>query len=173
MTAKTHRFGAARARQMLPHSRSQSGYAEFSARNLPRCGGQPTQHNSTSAQRERDAMSPTDLSVPRLLRKRACRQPDAEAFRFGADELGATALPESLTWRQLFQRSSLVADEFEQCGDGGDRVAAIIPRGLSCTVALLATLQTGFITVPHSVPELSNDDKHISNTLRVASTAVI
>ena len=118
-------------------------------------------------------MAPSDFSIPGLLQERANRQPDATAFTFIDYDLGDDGFAESLTWRQLFQRAGVVAEELKRCGEIGDRTAIIAPQGLDYITAFLGTLLAGFIVIPLPLPQFGSDDDRVSAVLRDASPAVI
>jgi long-chain fatty acid adenylyltransferase FadD28 len=116
----------------------------------------------------------TEASIPAVLRDRASLQPDDVAVTFLDYERDWAGEPESLTWAQLFRRSSSVASELSTTGARGDRVVILAPQGLDYMVAFLGALQAGRIAVPLSVPLGGVLDERVDSVLHDASpTAVL
>jgi hypothetical protein len=133
----------------------------------------PTHHNSTPAQRERDAMSPTAFSIARLLQERVNRQPDADASTVITDDLAAAGCSESPMCRRLFQHSSAVADEFQQCGATRDRAAVITRQRLNYATAALPAEKAANYVGSLSTPEFSDPNEGVYSILRNESPALI
>ena len=115
-----------------------------------------------------------EASIPAVLRERASLQPDDVAVTFIDYDRSWEGDPESLTWSQLYQRSSSVAQELAGRGSAGDRVAILAPQGLDYVVAFLGALQAGRIAIPLSVPLGGAIDERVGLVVRDASpTAVL
>ncbi len=81
-----------------------------------------------------------ELCVHQLFEEQAARTPDAVAAAFG---------DESLTYRQLNERSNQLATHLRTLGVGPDRLVGIyIERSLDLLVAILGTLKAGGAYVP-------------------------
>ncbi len=118
-------------------------------------------------------MTTTDASIPVLLQERARQQPDATAFTFVDYDVDAAGFAESLTWSQVHNRATVVANELSLSGSVGDRAAILAPQGLDYLVAFLGALQAGFIAVPLSVPQFGHHDERVSSVLQDCSPAVM
>jgi len=115
-----------------------------------------------------------EASIPAVLRERASLQPDDVAVTFIDYDRNWEGDLESLTWSQLYQRSSSVAQELAGRGSAGDRVAILAPQGLDYVVAFLGALQAGRIAIPLSVPLGGAIDERVGLVVRDASpTAVL
>jgi long-chain fatty acid adenylyltransferase FadD28 len=112
-------------------------------------------------------------SIPAVLRERASLQPNDEAFTFVDYEHDPNGVPETLTWSQLYRRSSNVARELQLCGKPGDRAVILAPQGLEYIAAFLGSLQAGLIAVPLSVPHAGAHDERVNSVLRDTSPSVI
>ena len=115
-----------------------------------------------------------EASIPTILRERASLQPDDLAVSFIDYDRNWAGDTESLTWSQLYQKSSSVAQEVSQTGSAGDRAVILAPQGLDYLVAFLGALQAGRVAVPLSVPLGGAADERVDLVLRDASpTAVL
>jgi fatty acid CoA ligase FadD28 len=115
-----------------------------------------------------------EASIPTILRERASLQPDDLAVSFIDYDRNWAGDTESLTWSQLYQKSSSVAQEISQTGSAGDRAVILAPQGLDYLVAFLGALQAGRVAVPLSVPLGGAADERVDLVLRDASpTAVL
>ena len=100
--------------------------------------------------------------IPALLAHRAEQQADDTAYTFidyEADPAGAT---ESLTWSELRDRVSVVAEQLSRLGSPGERAVVLAPQGLDYIVGFLGAVQAGFIAVPLSVPQPGQHDEQVS-----------
>lgn len=88
-------------------------------------------------------------SLVALLEHRAATQPDDRAFVFLSDRGAREA---ELTFKQLQDRASAVAQELVRKGAPGDRALLIFPQGLDFIGALFGCLMAGVIGVPMMVP---------------------
>jgi fatty acid CoA ligase FadD28 len=114
-----------------------------------------------------------EASIPAVLRERASLQPDDVAVTFIDYDRDWGGEPESLTWSQLHQRASSVAQELTHSGSAGDRAVILAPQGLDYMVAFLGALQAGRIAVPLSVPLGGVTDERVGLVLRDASPAAV
>ena len=115
-----------------------------------------------------------EASIPTILRERASLQPDDLAVSFIDYDRNWAGDTKSLTWSQLYQKSSSVAQEISQTGSAGDRAVILAPQGLDYLVAFLGALQAGRVAVPLSVPLGGAADERVDLVLRDASpTAVL
>jgi acyl-CoA synthetase (AMP-forming)/AMP-acid ligase II len=129
--------------------------------------------NHTSVERQANASPLHGPSILALLLRHAQEQPDETAYTFVDYAQDATGFTERLTWSQLAQRTSAVADELRLCGSIGDRAAIMAPHGLDYITAFLGALHAGFIAVPLSVPQFGIHDERVSSALRDSMPAVI
>ncbi|AFM18251.1 non-ribosomal peptide synthase/amino acid adenylation enzyme [Mycolicibacterium chubuense NBB4] len=80
------------------------------------------------------------VSIPGLFAAQAARSPDAVAVVCGA---------QSMSYRELDERSTRLAHLLAKCGAGpGRTVALMLPRSAGAVVAILAVLKTGAAYVP-------------------------
>lgn len=112
-------------------------------------------------------------SIPAVLRERASLQPNDAAFTFIDYQHDGTAVSETLTWAQLYQRSANIAGELSVCGSPGDRAVILAPQGLDYIAAFVGSLQAGLIAVPLSVPQAGAHDERVNSVLRDTAPAVI
>ena len=71
-----------------------------------------------------------------VLRERASLQPNDKAFTYIDYEQDWNGAAESLTWSQLYRRTTNVARELERCGSPGDRAVILAPQGLDYIVGV-------------------------------------
>jgi fatty acid CoA ligase FadD28 len=114
-----------------------------------------------------------EASIPAVLRERASLQPDDIAVTFIDYDRNWDGDPETLTWSQLYQRSSRVAQGLSRTGSAGDRAVILAPQGLDYMVAFLGALQAGRIAVPLSVPLGGAIDERVGLVLRDATPAAV
>ncbi|MGV0797720.1 AMP-binding protein, partial [Mycolicibacterium elephantis] len=91
-------------------------------------------------------------SIPAVLRERASLQPNDVAFTYIDYDHDGNAVSENLTWAQLNRRAANLAAELSAFGSPGDRAVILAPQGLDYITAFVASLQSGLIAVPLSVP---------------------
>ncbi|KUI02481.1 acyl-CoA synthetase [Mycobacterium sp. IS-3022] len=113
-----------------------------------------------------------ETSLVDVLRERASVQPDDPAFTFIDYEQDWNGVAESLTWSQLYRRTTNLARELDHHGSIGDRAVILAPQGLDYIVAFLGALQAGRIAVPLSVPLGGVSDERVDSVLRDASPSV-
>lgn len=87
-------------------------------------------------------------SITDLIQLRASMRPDAAAYVFLPDQ----GTPESITYRELAERSALLAAAVASSGGSGDRVLLLFPPGIDYVVALFACLHAGRVAVPAYPP---------------------
>ncbi|MDT5192281.1 MAG: hypothetical protein QOI28_4532, partial [Mycobacterium sp.] len=69
-------------------------------------------------------------SIPAILRERASLQPNDTAFTFVDYEQDWDGVSTSLTWAQLYRRTTNVARELSAIAKTGDRAVIVAPQGL-------------------------------------------
>ncbi len=114
-----------------------------------------------------------ESSIPALLRERASLRPNEVAFTYVDYEQDWEGVEESLTWSQLYRRTSNVARELKRGGSVGDRAVVAAPQGLEYIVAFLGAIEAGQIAVPLSVPQGGASDERFISVLRDASPSAI
>jgi acyl-CoA synthetase (AMP-forming)/AMP-acid ligase II len=127
--------------------------------------------DSRNAVSERPAMS--DPSIPEILRERASLQPNDTAFTFFDYEQDWDGVSTSLTWAQLYRRTTNLARALDEIATIGDRAAIIAPQSLDYLVAFLASLEAGLIAVPLSTPIAGVHDERVGAVLLDASPTVV
>ena len=114
-----------------------------------------------------------ETSIPDVLRERASLQPNDPAFTFIDYEQDWAGVPETLTWSQLYRRTSNVAHELSRSASSGDRAVILAPQGLEYIAAFLGALQAGLIAVPLSAPTGGVHDERVDSVLQDTSPSVI
>ncbi len=112
-------------------------------------------------------------SIPAVLEARANLAPNDPAFTYIDYQQDWAGVPESLTWSQLYRRTSNVAQQLKACGATGDRAVVLAPQGLEYVLAFLGALQAGWIAVPLSEPLGGASDERVSAVLHDASPSAI
>ena len=69
-------------------------------------------------------------SIPAVLEARANLQPNDPAFTYVDYQQDWAGVGESLTWSQLYRRTSNVAQQLKASGSTGDRAVVLAPQGL-------------------------------------------
>jgi len=115
----------------------------------------------------------TDTSVPTVLRERASLQPNDTAFTFLDYERDWDGVALTLTWMQLYRRTTNLARHLEDIGSPGERAVILAPQGLDYIVAFLGALQAGLIAVPLSVPLGGVSDERVSSVMIDASPSIV
>lgn len=114
-----------------------------------------------------------ESSLPGVLRERARTQPDERAFTYVDYELDPAGVAETLTWAQLYRRTSNVARALRSCGSTGDRAVILAPQGFEYLLAFLGALEAGQIAVPLPLPVSGSEDERVSSVLLDASPSAI
>ncbi len=105
---------------------------------------------------------PVEASIPALFLEQVDRTPQREAVRFDG---------ESLTYRELDERSGRLARHLRRLGVGPERVVGIaLERSLELIVALYATLKAGGAYLPL---DLSHPDERLAFLLAEAGAPVV
>jgi acyl-CoA synthetase (AMP-forming)/AMP-acid ligase II len=112
-------------------------------------------------------------SIPAILRERASLQPNDTAFTFVDYEQDWDGVSTSLTWAQLYRRTTNVARELSAIAKTGDRAVIVAPQGLEYLVAFLGSLEAGLIAVPLSTPMVGASDERVNAVLRDAAPTVV
>ena len=116
----------------------------------------------------------TETSVLSVLRERASLQPNGAAFTFidyEKDWDGGAA--ETLTWLQLYRRTTNLARHLSGLGARGDRAVILAPQGLEYIVAFLGAMQAGMLAVPLSVPLGGVSDERVTSVMGDAVPSVV
>jgi fatty acid CoA ligase FadD28 len=114
-----------------------------------------------------------DSSIPAILRERASLQPNDTAFTFVDYEQDWDGVTTSLTWAQLYRRTTNFAREMCTVAKTGDRAVIIAPQNIDYLVAFLGSLEAGLIAVPLSTPMVGAHDERVSAVLRDAAPTVV
>jgi acyl-CoA synthetase (AMP-forming)/AMP-acid ligase II len=114
-----------------------------------------------------------DSSIPAILRERASLQPNDTAFTFIDYEQDWDGVSTSLTWAQLYRRTTNLARELSAVAATGDRAVIVAPQGLEYLVAFLGSLEAGLIAVPLSTPMVGAHDDRVNAVLRDAAPTVV
>jgi long-chain fatty acid adenylyltransferase FadD28 len=114
-----------------------------------------------------------DSSIPAILRERASLQPNDTAFTFVDYEQDWDGVATSLTWAQLYRRTTNLARELSAVATTGDRAVIVAPQGLDYLVAFLGSLDAGVIAVPLSTPMVGAHDERVNAVLRDAAPTVV
>ena len=112
-------------------------------------------------------------SIPEILRERASLQPNDTAFTFVDYEQDWDGVSTSLTWAQLYRRTTNMARELSGIAKTGDRAVIVAPQGLEYLVAFLGSLEAGLIAVPLSIPMVGASDERVTAVLRDAAPTVV
>ncbi len=105
---------------------------------------------------------PAEASIPALFLEQVDRTPEQEAVRFAG---------ESLTYRDLEERSSRLARHLRRLGVGPEVVVGIaLDRSLELIIALYATLKAGGAYLPL---DLSHPDERLAFLLAEAGAPVV
>lgn len=121
---------------------------------------------------ERDSV--TSPTITGIVRERASLQPDDIAFTYVDYEQDWDGVAHTLTWAQLNQRVTALADELRLRGlKNGDRSVVLAPQGLDYVVAFLGSMHAGAIAVPLSVPTADTHDQRVTAVLSDASPSVV
>ncbi|MFI6482421.1 fatty acyl-AMP ligase [Nonomuraea sp. NPDC050663] len=97
--------------------------------------------------------------------------PDAPAYTF-VDHLGDGAR-HTLTWRQADLKARALAVRLGEVAGPGDRVALLVPQGLSYVVAMLGTLYAGLVAVPLFSPDLPGHASRLEHAFADAAPTVV
>ncbi|WP_029115539.1 AMP-binding protein [Mycobacterium sp. URHB0044] len=114
-----------------------------------------------------------DSSIPAILRERASLQPNDTAFTFIDYEQDWDGVTTSLTWGQLYRRTTNLARELAGVATTGDRAVIVAPQGLEYLVAFLGSLEAGLIAVPLSTPMVGAHDERVTAVLRDSEPTVV
>jgi acyl-CoA synthetase (AMP-forming)/AMP-acid ligase II len=114
-----------------------------------------------------------DSSIPAILRERASLQPNDTAFTFIDYEQDWDGITTSLTWGQLYRRTTNLARELADVATTGDRAVIVAPQGLEYLVAFLGSLEAGLIAVPLSTPMVGAHDERVTAVLRDSEPTVV
>jgi acyl-CoA synthetase (AMP-forming)/AMP-acid ligase II len=112
-------------------------------------------------------------SIPEILRERASLQPNDTAFTFVDYESDWDGVSTTLTWAQLYRRTTNLARELSGIAKTGDRAVIVAPQGLEYLVAFLGSLEAGLIAVPLSIPMVGASDERVTAVLRDAAPTVV
>ena len=112
------------------------------------------------------------ITLVDVLRERASVQPNDTAFTYIDYEQDWNGAATSLTWSQLYRRTTNLAQELERFGSPGDRAVILGPQGLDYIVAFFGALQAGRIAVPLAVPLGGVSDERVSSVLRDSTPSV-
>ena len=112
------------------------------------------------------------ITLVDVLRERASVQPNDTAFTYIDYEQDWNGAATSLTWSQLYRRTTNLAQELERFGSPGDRAVILAPQGLDYIVAFFGALQAGRIAVPLAVPLGGVSDERVSSVLRDSTPSV-
>lgn len=108
-----------------------------------------------------------------MIRERAGFQPNDKAFTFIDFDRDWDGVAESLTWSQLYRRTTNVARALTSIGSPGDRAVISAPQGLDYIVAFYGALQAGLVAVPLSVPMGGVTDERVDSVLGDSSPTVV
>jgi len=114
-----------------------------------------------------------DSSIPAILRERASLQPNDTAFTFIDYEQEWDGASTTLTWAQLYRRTTNLAREISTVASTGDRAVIVAPQGLEYLVAFLGSLEAGLIAVPLSTPMVGASDERVNAVMRDAAPTVV
>jgi acyl-CoA synthetase (AMP-forming)/AMP-acid ligase II len=114
-----------------------------------------------------------DSSIPAILRERASLQPNETAFTFIDYEQDWNGVSTSLTWAQLYRRTTNLAREISGVATTGDRAVIVAPQGIDYLVAFLGSLEAGVIAVPLSTPMVGAHDERVNAVLRDAAPTIV
>lgn len=115
----------------------------------------------------------SEATIPAILRERASLQPNDIAFTFVDYDVEWEGVSSSLTWAQLYRRTTNLAHALSAVAEVGDRSVVIAPQGLDYLVAFLASLEAGLIAVPLSTPMAGAHDERVAAVMADADPTVV
>ena len=115
----------------------------------------------------------SDITIPALIADRARQQPDDIAYTFVDYEADPAGISESLTWSELYQRTSVVAEKLGKHGSPGDRAVVLAPQSLDYIVAFFGAVQAGFTAVPLSMPHRRQHDERVTGAMKDSTPVVV
>lgn len=98
-----------------------------------------------------------------LLQKQTKQQKNKIAFRFFTQEETPAI---QLTYGQLFEKVTCLANYLQKLAQPGDRILLILPPGIDYVVSLLACFAAGIVAVPIYPP----DNRHLDLSLQIFKT---
>ncbi len=104
-----------------------------------------------------------------VLRYRTLHQPEQVAFTFLPD--GETA-QESLSYRELEERSRAIASQLQALGLSGERALLLYPPGLDYLVAFFGCLYAGVVAVPAYPPRNQRNTPRIQAVVADAQASI-
>ncbi|MCP9272681.1 AMP-binding protein [Mycolicibacterium arenosum] len=115
----------------------------------------------------------SEATIPAILRERASLQPNDIAFTFVDYDVEWEGVSTSLTWAQLYRRTTNLALALSSVAAIGDRSVIVAPQGLDYLVAFLASLEAGLIAVPLSTPMSGAHDERVGAVMADAAPTVV
>ncbi|GHF00424.1 fatty-acid--CoA ligase [Amycolatopsis deserti] len=79
----------------------------------------------------------------------------------------------SLTWRELDDRVSAVAEHARELAEPGDRAAVLVNQSVDYVVAFLAAIRAGLVAVPLFAPSLPGHGDRLATVLDDCSPALV
>lgn len=122
---------------------------------------------------ECNLMSVVESSLPAVLRERASLQPNDTAFTYVDYEQDWEGVRTTLTWAQLYRRTSNLSEHLKAYGSTGDRALILAPQGLEYIIGFLASMQAGRVAIPLSLPYGGAHDERTLSVLADTSPAVV
>lgn len=105
-------------------------------------------------------------TIPELLERWSRERPDDIAYTFIDYESDPSGVAESLTWSELRDQVTVVADALLRCGSPGDRAVVLAPQGLEYIVGFLGAIEAGLVAVPLPMPHSGQHDERIISALQ-------
>ena len=104
-----------------------------------------------------------------VLRYRTLRQPEQVAFTFLPD---GEIVGESLSYRELEERSRAIASQLQALGLSGERALLLYPPGLDYLVAFFGCLYAGVVAVPAYPPRNQRNTPRIQAVVADAQASI-
>ncbi|CAJ1579355.1 AMP-binding protein [[Mycobacterium] wendilense] len=114
-----------------------------------------------------------ETTILDLLCERAGMQGDEPAVTFLDYDQSWDGVAETLTFAQLYRRTSDVARNLQRCASAGDRAVILAPQGLDYIVGFFGAMHAGLIAVPLSVPLGGVSDERVNSVLGDAAPTVV
>ncbi|HEY0736083.1 MAG TPA: amino acid adenylation domain-containing protein, partial [Herpetosiphonaceae bacterium] len=116
-----------------------------------------------------DSIPSTTSTIVDLLRWRAAKQPDKQAYTFLVD---GNQIHPSLTYSALEQRAQSVAATLQQAGATETRALLLYPPGLEYLTAFFSCLYAGVVAVPAYLPRLNKSLQRLESIAADAQATI-